>query len=213
MGIRLLVLWIVFLLLLNGCERREHSDPAFEVELRNGMGLNVDGVRKFWEIPEFSLTDQNNNVFSLRAMEGKVWIVDFFYSSCKGPCPMLSSRLSVLHKRFESDSRVRFLSISTDPENDTCEVLKEYAKKFSADFRWLFLTGQKAEVYRLANHGFKLSLQEMEGAVEPISHSTRLALVDSHGWVRGFYEGVGEGSERSASDLIRDISKLIEEIK
>lgn len=203
----------VFIMSLYGCKRGADDSLAFEVELPKGKSSHVKAAGKFWEVPDFSLEDQDGKVFSLRKLSGKIWIVDFFYSSCKGPCPMLSSRLSDLHKKFENDSRVGFLSISTDPEKDTSEVLKLYAKKFDADSRWVFLTGRKEEVYRLANQGFKLSLQEVEGAAEPISHSTRLALVDSIGWVRGFYEGVGDGGDNAARELIRDISKLMEETK
>jgi protein SCO1/2 len=142
-------------------------------------------------------------------MKGKVWVVDFFYSSCPGPCPALTSRLSEVHQEFSGDARVGFLSVSSDPEKDTPEVLRAYATKFKADDRWHFLTGPKGRVYDLANNGFKLSLKEVPDAPEPISHSTRLALVDREGWVRGFYEGVGEESSSAGRRLKEDIEALL----
>ncbi len=166
-------------------------------------------LEKYWQLSDFDLQDQMGETFSLPRMKGKVWVVDFFYSTCPGPCPALTSRLSEIHRDFSGEPRVGFLSISSDPEKDTPEVLRAYAKKFHADDRWYFLTGQKSSVYGLANNGFKLSLKEVPEATEPISHSTRLALVDAEGWVRGFYEGVGEESPSAAKRLKEDIRALL----
>jgi protein SCO1/2 len=118
-----------------------------------------------------------------------------------------------MHRAFQREGRVAFLSISSDPEKDTPEVLSLYSKKFGADGRWNFLTGSKAAIYKLAIEGFKLSLQEDVGAAEPITHSTKLALVDSNGWVRGFYEGVGEESKGASARLTEDIRELLKEPK
>jgi protein SCO1/2 len=183
-----------------------------QAEVRS-LATPEERLRRYWQIPEFALQDQNSQPFVSSQMTGKLWVVDFFYSSCPGPCPMLSSRLSDIHKQLKNEPQVGFLSISSDPEKDTPEILSVYAKKFAADNRWSFLTGQKQAVYKLANEGFKLSLQEVVGAPEPISHSTRLALVDHEGWVRGFYEGVGADSEKAAPRLIEDIRELLKQLK
>lgn len=166
---------------------------------------SADALKKYWSLPSFSLLDQHGNPFRRESMDGRVWVVDFFYSSCPGPCPMLNSRLSKLHKDLEGNPRVGFLSISCDPVKDTPEVLSVYAKKFAADARWLFLTGDKESVYRLALEGFKVSIQQVVGAEEPITHSTKLVLVDTEGWVRGFYEGLEDDAN---SAIIRDAVEL-----
>ena len=106
-----------------------------------------------------------------------------------------------------------FLSISSNPSKDQPSVLKQYAQRFKADERWQFLTGREETVFLLANNGFKLSLTRTEGGAEPVTHSTRLALVDASGWVRGFYEGVGEESREASIRLHEDIKVLLEEIK
>jgi protein SCO1/2 len=166
----------------------------------------------YWELPEFDLLDQTGAAFKRSSMKGKVWVVDFFYTSCPGPCPALTSRLSELHQRFSADPRVGFLSVSSDPLRDTPQVLRVYAEKFRADERWVFLTGSKDAVYDLANKGFRLSLKEVADPVDPISHSTRLCLVDSMGWVRGFYEGVGEESSPASKQLEEDAKVLVSEM-
>lgn len=121
---------------------------------------------------------------------------------------MMSSRLSDLHKELGSEADLRFVSISTDPVKDTPDILKQYAQKFGASERWLFLTGDKQEIYRLANEGFKLSLTEDPSAAEPITHSTKLALVDRAGTVRGFYEGIGE---EDIQRIVKHIRRLLAE--
>ncbi|MEI6871149.1 MAG: SCO family protein [Verrucomicrobiota bacterium] len=172
----------------------------------------VEGsLPKYWQVPAFELTDQEGQPFNSVKMLGKVWIVDFFYTTCPGPCPALTSRLSGLHKSFSNEGRLAFLSISSDPEKDTPEVLRQYASKFGADSRWTFLTGPVGSVFSLANQGFKLSLTRSEKPEEPVTHSTRLILVDAQGWVRSFFEGVGEDSEDAGRRLEDGVRKLLQE--
>lgn len=182
----------------SGCERQ--SDSPF-VALKPPAG--VAELQPLWPVPDFNLTERSEKSVTLSDLKGKVWIADFFYTTCPGPCPMMTSRLSDLHKELRGEADVRFVSISTDPAKDTPEVLKQYAQKFGASDRWLFLTGEKQEIHRLANEGFKLSLTEDPSAEEPITHSTKLVLVDRTGTVRGFYEGVGE----------EDIQRLIQHVR
>lgn len=185
-------------LFLGACERQ--SDSPFEV-MKPPAG--VAELQPLWPVPDFHLTERSAKAVTLSDLKGKVWIADFFYTSCPGPCPMMSSRLSDLHKELGSEADVRFVSISTDPTKDTPDVLNLYAQKFGASGHWLFLTGEKQAIYRLANEGFKLSLTEDPSAAEPITHSTKLALVDRTGVIRGFYEGVGEEDTQRITKHIR----------
>ncbi len=159
---------------------------------------------RLWAVPEFTLTERSGKAVTLADLQGSVWVADFFYTSCPGPCPMLSSRLSELAKGFGAEPGVRFVSISSDPEKDTPAVLQKYAEHFHASNRWLFLTGDKTAVYALANQGFRLAVAEEKGAAEPIIHSTKLALVDRQGVVRGFYDGLDSAAgERLRRDMLR----------
>jgi protein SCO1/2 len=202
----ILVLWV---LSFGACRPGSHSDVA-AVGLGNASG---ERLSRLWKRPEFDFVDQDAQPFRASQMDGRVWVVDFFYTTCPGPCPALSSRLSVLHRRFASDPSVGFLSISSNPEKDQPDVLKLYAEKFGADARWRFLTGDKVQVFSVANQGFKMGLTEGSPDGEPVTHSTRLLLVDAEGWVRGFYEGVGEGVDEASTRLVADIETLTKRAK
>ena len=189
-------------LLVGGCKK---NDAAFEM-------LQVPAtpapLAKHWPLPDFSLTERSGQPLRLADLAGKVWVADFFYTTCPGPCPMLSSRLSDVQKALGEEPGTRLVSISVDPEKDTPEVLKIYAEKFKASERWFFCTGPKDAIYSLARDGFKLPIADAPAEGGMIAHSTRLILVDQTGHVRGFYEG---GTESSVGDLVRDIRRLLEE--
>ncbi|MGI8891413.1 MAG: SCO family protein [Chthoniobacterales bacterium] len=143
--------------------------------------LPKDGV-----VPPFQLIDQNGASFGSQQLQGKIWIADFVYSTCPGPCPMISSRMSELQKPLHATD-VQLVSFSVDPQHDTPAVLRQYAAKLNAaPDRWHFLTGDKAAIYRLTRDGFKLSAADGETA-GPI-HSTRIVLVDRSGVIRGYYD-------------------------
>jgi protein SCO1/2 len=182
--------------------------PRSDVPVVGHGSASVERLARLWRRPEFDFLDQDAQPFPASRMDGGVWVVDFFYTTCPGPCPALTSRLSALHRQFAANPRVGFLSISSNPEKDTPEVLKLYADKFGADARWRFLTGDKAQIFSVANEGFKMGLTEGAADGEPVTHGTRLLLVDAEGWVRGIYEGVGEQSDEASKRLAADIETL-----
>ena len=107
--------------------------------------------------PPFVLTDQDGKPFGSEQLQGKIWIADFIYTTCPGPCPMISSRMSETQKPLE-DTDVKLVSFSVDPAHDTPAVLRDYAKKLHAQpGRWEFLTGDKSTIYHLSRDGFKLA--------------------------------------------------------
>jgi protein SCO1/2 len=183
-----------------GCERRPVE--AFVA------GPPPDQLQQtYWPVSDFSLTDRNERTVTLADLKGKVWVADFFYSTCPGPCPALSSRLSSLQAELGRDDRVRLVSISTDPEKDTPAVLRQYAEKFQANDRWLFLTGPKSAIRELALSGFKLPFEETSAGPEPIIHTTRLILVDQTGNIRGLYDGLANDS---TAQVLRDVRRLLD---
>jgi len=133
-------------------------------------------------VPPFVLTNQNGQPFGSAQLQGKIWIADFVYTTCPGPCPMISSRMSETQKPLR-DTDVKLVSFSVDPAHDTPEVLRGYAEKLNAQpGRWTFLT-----IYRLSRDGFKLAVGAGEKPGEPM-HSTRVILVDRKGEIRGYYD-------------------------
>jgi len=194
------VLVLGLLAALAGCGKK---NDAFEMLTPPATPA---ALLKHWPVPDFTLTERTGQPVKLSDFTGKVWVADFFYTTCPGPCPMMSSRLSEVQKQLGTEPGLRLVSISIDPEKDTPAVLKLYAEKFQANDRWLFLTGPKADIYSLARDGFKLPIAEPETPGGQIIHSTRLVLIDQTGTIRGFYEAVGE---TGTAELIRDIRKLL----
>lgn len=185
---------------LAGCKRQE----PFEIL----QPPPAPSLQRLWQIPDFKFTERGGETVERANLAGKVWVADFFYTTCPGPCPMLSSRLSAMQEKLVDRADVRLVSISLDPEKDTPDVLKQYAERFKAGSSWLFLTGDKATTYSLVQTGFKLAIAEERNNPEPITHSTKLVLIDRQGWVRGFYEGVGQDQ---TEQLVADIDKLLAE--
>ena len=163
-------------------------------------------IRSYGTVPNFQLTNQNNQPFGSTQLAGKIWVADFIFTSCPGPCPMVSSRMSELQRPLEKTD-VHLVSFSVDPEKDTPEVLRGYADKLKAEpARWDFLTGSKSIIYDLSKNGFKLAVLDGEAGV-PV-HSTRIVLVDRHGEIRGYYEATAADA---VTKVLADTSHLLRE--
>ena len=165
-------------------------------------------IRSYGTVPNFQLTNQNNQPFGSTQLAGKIWIADFIFTSCPGPCPMVSSRMSELQRPLEKTD-VHLVSFSVDPGKDTPEVLRGYADKLKAQpARWDFLTGSKSTIYDLSKNGFKLAVSDgNEEAGVPV-HSTRMVLVDRHGEIRGYYEATAADA---VTKVLADTSHLLRE--
>ena len=156
------------------------------------------------QVPDFTLTDEQNHPFMAQTLRGKVWVVDFIFTSCQGQCPALSATFKELQERYSDASRVQFLSISVDPEHDTPAALAEYAKRFNAlDGRWHFLTGTEPVIRDLMIKGFKIGSDK-----DPNLHSTFFVLVDQRGQIRGYYDGF---DNQAMGRLRRDLKILLKQ--
>lgn len=164
------------------------------------------------EIPPFELTRQDGRDLSRSDLRGKVWIADFIFTTCAGPCPLMTQRMENLQTRFRNAPDLRLVSFSVDPEYDTPEVLNEYATHFNArPERWAFLTGDRDAIYDLSIKGFKLAVADEADAGDydhMIIHSTYFVLVDREARIRGYYDGTD--SERLAR-LVDDTNILLRE--
>ncbi len=143
------------------------------------------------QAPEFSLTERSGQVITRGDLLGSVWVADFIFTRCAGPCPKLSAKFRSMQRDLEGRDGIKFVSICLDPKNDTPRALVTYAKRFSADpNRWLFLTGNNEEdVHRLVGKGFLQSVVPAAGD-EPLMHSTYLMVIDSEGRIRSAYDGL-----------------------
>ena len=175
--------------------------------------LEVNALRQrtvsfYGTVPSFQLINQNGQPFGSSQLVGKIWIADFIYTTCPGPCPMISSRMSELQKPLEKTD-VHLVSFSVDPEKDTPEVLRSYAERLQAEpGRWDFLTGPKSAIYKLSHDGFKLAVSDGSDAQGIPVHSTRMALVDRHGQIRGYYDAT---EADAITKLVADTTHLLRE--
>lgn len=154
---------------------------------------------KLYSIPTFSLIERSGEGLGLGALKGKIWVADFIFTTCPGPCLMMTQRMAELQRRLGAADDVRLVTFTVDPEHDSPEVLREYAARHGARAdRWLFLTGDRAAIYGLAEKGFKVTTTDLgEGATGPEGrylHSTKMVLIDRDGVVRGYFDGVDPGS-------------------
>ena len=170
--------------------------------------LRQRSISAYGTVPGFQLTNQNGQPFGSAQLSGKIWIADFIYTTCPGPCPMISSRMSELQKPLQKTD-VHLLSFSVNPEKDTPEVLRGYADKLQAEpGRWDFLTGAKPAIYKLSHDGFKLAVSDGSDAPGIPVHSTRIVLVDRHGQIRGYYDAT---EPEAITKLLADTNHLLRE--
>lgn len=165
-------------------------------------------LSSYGTLPSFELVNQEGRQFGSAQLAGKIWIADFIFTSCPGPCPIISSRMSELQKPLKKTD-VHLVSFSVDPEKDTPEVLRVYAEKLHAQpSRWDFLTGSRAAIYSLLRDGFKLGVSEgREEDGSPI-HSTRVVLIDRRGTIRGYYDALAPDA---VTTLLADTNHLLRE--
>jgi protein SCO1/2 len=150
----------------------------------------------FGVVPYFQLTSQTGQTFDSRVLDGKVWVANFIFTSCPGPCPRMSSQMRDLRAAVP-----QLVSFTIDPARDTPAVLAAYAHRYEADpQRWHFLTGAQSELQLLARNVFKVG--DVDGALE---HSTRFILVDGKRRIRGFYDSSDRDKIRQ---LIADIQHV-----
>ena len=182
---------------------------AFLLWLRNAQVQQRmrRAVPNYGSAPAFDLTNQNGQPFGSAQLHGKVWIAGFIFTTCPGPCPIISSRMADMQKPLQKTD-VHLVSFTVDPVTDTPEVLRDYAQRVQAEpGRWDFLTGPKDTIYDLTQNGFRLSVLDQGGSEGPI-HATRAVLVDRKGAIRGYYDMLAPDT---VAKLVADAGKLARE--
>jgi protein SCO1/2 len=173
--------------------------------------LSSRPLPSYGSVPTFDLVNQDTQAFGSKQLTGKIWIADFIFTTCRGPCPIISTRMSELQKPL-ANSDVHLVSFSVDPETDTPPVLREYADKLRKEpYRWDFLTGSKDTIAFVSRDGFKLGISDGEQPESGPVHSTRFVLVDRRGAIRGYYDALAaDGVTKLLADtqhLLRDQPK------
>ncbi len=161
----------------------------------------VTSLPEIKEAPVFDGTNFDNTAVTEMDLHDKVYLAYFFFTSCAGPCPVMNSKANVLQAEYADAADFRIVGFSVDPENDTVERLARYADRYSAKRgRWYMLRNSESAVVELAARGFL-----MGDPSQPVLHSTRFALVDKAGMIRGYYDGMDDKAMdklRSAIDFL-----------
>jgi protein SCO1 len=160
----------------------------------------------------FSFTNQEGQTVTEDIVKGKVFVVEYFFTTCKGICPKMNENMSKVYQAFRGNDNVKILSHSVDPKRDTVAAMKEYSLRFDADPKqWYFLTGDKKELYNMARYSYLVTAVDDTAAVDIASdfiHTDRFVLVDQEGRIRGQYEGT---QDATVNLLITDIKELLKE--
>jgi protein SCO1 len=161
----------------------------------------------FHQIRPFSLINQTNEAFTEKDIEGKICVVDFFFTSCPGICPKLATSMSGLQKEFENDNDILLLSHTVMPERDSVPVLKKYAEKHRVNFnRWKLLTGSRSDIYDLGRKYYFVEEDLGENSDSTVFlHTENFVLIDKDRHIRGIYNGLDPASMQS---LRNDIQAL-----
>jgi len=164
-------------------------------------------------IQQFELTDQRNQSFGSKELKGKVYVAEYFFTTCGTICPIMNSQMQRVQENFKGNKHFEIVSITVDPEHDSAEVLMDYAKNHGANNdQWHFLTGKKEKLYALARRSFFLlkpaEVRNQGDVGSDFIHTNYFVLVDKDSQIRGYYDGT---DEHAVDTMMGDIEILLKE--
>ncbi len=202
--------------------RSDFADDK-KVKLSDLSFIKINGEPK--KVPAFSFTNQNGDIITNKDYEGKVYVVEFFFTTCPTICPRMNANLIQVQNTFKDFENFGVASFTINPDYDTQEVLKAYADQYGVtNPNWNLMTGDKESIYKLSNTGFNIYVGEGDEEVGGFEHSGNFALIDKNGFIRSrkddfgnpiiYYRGIASEEERVDDDgETEQISALKEDIK
>lgn len=165
------------------------------------------------KIAPFSFTNQNGKTITNKDYEGKIYVADFFFTTCQTICPKMTTNMVWLQDQIKDNPKVKLLSHTVFPDEDTVEVLKEYAKaKGVLDVKWNLVTGNQKEIYKIARQSYLVVKTGKPEELYDMVHTENFVLVDQKGRIRGFYNGTllneTKKGEKNMNQLLEDIEFL-----
>jgi protein SCO1 len=195
---------VICSLVLYSCiEQKEQKLPVFgEKDIRG-----TDTI--YHTIGNFSLVNQDSAVVTNETLRGKIYVADFFFTSCRTICPIMKTQMLRVYESIENDPEVLLVSHTIDPEYDTVALLHDYAERLGVKSgKWHFLTGNKDSIYYLAQTSYFATAMEDETEPDGFIHSGAFLLLDKKGRIRGKYDGT---KEADVNQLLKDIEILKKE--
>mgnify|MGYP001365711658 FL=1 len=166
----------------------------------------IQHIKRFHKIDNFSLLNQNNAIITNETYDGKIYVADFFFTTCPGICPIMKENMITLQDEFIDDDNILLLSHTVMPEIDSVKVLKKYSQeKGVVDSKWNLVTGDKKQIYNLARKSYLVAEDIASSNDYEMIHTENFVLVDSKRRIRGFYDGT---DKNVMSNLINDIKIL-----
>lgn len=212
-------IWLFFLFLLYACNVSQTNKQANTAALPyyneasftpNWLAPTTAELDTFHQIAPFELINQEGELITRKTFDGKIYVTDFFFTSCPGICPRMTDNMLVLQEAFINDDEVLLLSHSVTPERDSVPILKAYAeKKGILSHKWHIVTGSQNEIYKLGRKAY--FVEEDLGATKEIDeflHTENFVLIDKNKHIRGIYNGLNKSS---INQLIADIQSLKKE--
>lgn len=175
------------------------AEVSFEL-----VDSTLQHVKKYHKIANFKLTNQNGQIITQRDYKNKIYIADFFFTTCPSICPIMTDNMSYIQSQILEDPTVKLLSFSVTPEIDSVPQLKKYAlEKGVRDEKWNLLTGDKKEIYTLARKSYFVVKEDGDGGPHDMIHTENFVLVDPEKRIRGYYDGTDKAAmQRLLEDLI-----------
>ena len=205
-GIVLLGLSAVIIYLFYNALQPKKNLPVYSPAMVNSelVPEEIQHVRKYHTIADFSLTNQNGEAVTQEDYKDRIYIADFFFTTCPTICPLMTKNMAVIQYEIKDDQEVLLLSHSVTPEIDSVEQLKKYAlEKGVDDKKWNLVTGDKKDIYELARKSYLAVKTDGDGGPFDMIHTENFILVDKERRIRGFYDGT----------KMEDIEKLMEDLK
>jgi len=194
------------------------TNTAKKLPIYNPVDVNpklvdksVRNVRHGHKIADFKLINQYGDTITQDTFKNKIYVANFFFTRCKGICPVMATNMESVQEAFKNDPDVLFLSMSVTPIKDSVSILNTYAKEKGAiKGKWHFTTGNKKDIYNLARKSYMAVLDEGDGGEQDFIHTEQFMLIDKKRQIRGFYDGT---KPKDIELLKKDIRTLEEEYK
>lgn len=177
------------------------AEVSFEL-----VDSTLQHVKKYHRIANFQLTNQNGHIVTQQDYENKIYVADFFFTTCPSICPIMTDNMGYVQSQILDDPNVKLLSFSVTPEIDSVPQLKKYAlEKGVKDEKWNLLTGDKKEIYTLARKSYFVAKEDGDGGPHDMIHTENFVLIDPDKRIRGYYDGTDRAAMQT---LLEDMTTL-----